>query len=130
MTVTYSSAWLVTWDGQKAPEKKIVAILNHRLSDRRVRELVEQFYIALAVTSDDERLLYAKSFKNNPYPAKLDNFERITCGHNPWLYARRVTDLSIEGDRLVWKEPPSPDKLMHRHIRQTYRIARRAGRHR
>jgi hypothetical protein len=103
MTVTYRSAWLVTWDGTKASENKVAAIFNHRLSDRRVRELVEMLYIAIVVRSDSERLLYAKSSKNNPYPAQLQNFERITCGHNPWLYARRVSDLSIKGDRLMWK---------------------------
>ena len=111
MNVRYRSAWLVTWDGPKAPRNKVVAIFNPRFSGGRVRELVEQLYIALIVTSDSERLRFAKSSKTNPYPAHLGNFERIDCGHNPWLYARRVTDLFIEDDHLVWKEPNSPSEI-------------------
>ena len=88
----------------------IVAILNYRLSGKRVREIIELIYVN-ECSSLGERLAYAKNKKDNPYPAQFEgNFEgRITCGHNPFLYARLVDDLRVEVDengeeKLKWKE--------------------------
>ena len=39
--------------------------------------------------------VYAKRRSNNPYKADIRN-GRIHCGHNPFLYARVVSDLKIE----------------------------------
>jgi hypothetical protein len=54
------------------------------------------------------------------YPAQfgiLNNVPwggEITCGHNPWLLARLVDDLTVEADadgkeRATSKERPKPD---------------------
>jgi hypothetical protein len=108
------SAWLVTWDGTSPPDDRVVAVLNHRLGRNRVREIVEQMYVILAGYGHAEKLTCAISAKSNPYPALLTNFERITCGHNPWLYARRVTNLSVQEGRLVWTEPPTEVEMRQR----------------
>lgn len=61
----------------------------------------------------------AKSFCN-PYPAQFGMLNNvlwggeITCGHNPWLLARLVDELTVEADadgkeRATWKERPKPD---------------------
>jgi len=115
-------AWLVTWEwvGDHARmENKIAAILNYRLSPERAGEIVELIYVNEQFTLS-ERIAYAKSKGNNPYPAQFDSIHgvpwtaRIICGHNPFLYARLVDDLRVEIDKsgketLNWKERPRPN---------------------
>jgi hypothetical protein len=115
------AAWLITWEwiGDHAKvENKIAAILNYRLQDDTVRGIMERIYIN-NYTSLSERVAYAKSKKNHPYPAQVHKSEgvpwsgRIYCGRNPYLYARLVDDLHVEVDKsgeeqLIWQERPVP----------------------
>ena len=110
--MTVKTAWLVTWEGTKPPAERVVAVLNYRFSDTKIRQIVEVLYAALTYTESD-KLLSAKP-RQNPYPAKLTHFERIDCGHNPFLYARRVTQVRMEAGKLVWIEPPSATELTRR----------------
>ena len=110
--MTVKTAWLVTWEGTKPPAERVVAVLNYRFSDTKVRQIVEVLYAALTYTESD-KLLSAKP-RQNPYPAKLTHFERIDCGHNPFLYARRVSQVRMEAGKLVWIEPPSATELTRR----------------
>jgi hypothetical protein len=73
--------------------------------------MVEQLHIVLMKYSPEEKLRCANSSTNNPYRADLHRFERICCGHNPWLYARRVSNLATDEGRLTWTEPPSQAEL-------------------
>ncbi len=87
------ASWLITWewmDDQAKVDNPIVAILNYRLSVGQVCEIIELIYIN-ECSSLDERLAYAKNEKDNPYPVKVKGIfsRRITCGHNPFLYAPR-----------------------------------------
>jgi hypothetical protein len=99
-------------------EDNIAAILNSRLSGKRVREIVELLYVN-SQYSLSERLRYANGKKFNPYPAQFGTLERvpwegqIICGHNPYLYARRIDDCRVVGEgveeTLTWKEIPKPN---------------------
>lgn len=123
-------AWLVTWEwqGDHAAEKEpIVSILSPRLSNETVRKHVEQLY-ADRCYRFSERLRYVRQPGENPYPAEFDikwvvvdergrkgpmRTGRIFCGHNPHLYARKVTDIEAQRDgqgneRLCWTEIPIP----------------------
>ena len=113
-------AWLVTWEwnGDHAKvDNPIVAIINPRKSARRVLELVEQLYV-INTFSFEEQMGYANNRKFNPYPAQFGNVEgiqwegQIFCGHNPWLFARKVSNLHTESwksgeGKLVWDEDRS-----------------------
>jgi hypothetical protein len=115
-------AWLVTWDwsGNHAkPDKTIVAILNPRWSPDKVREYVELLYVSLEYNFS-ERIAYASNPKRNPYPAQFNSTNgarwlgQITCGHNPWLFARKVENLRIKDDNeneesVTWNELPMPN---------------------
>ena len=105
------SAWLVTWDGTKLPHERVITVLNYRMGAEKVREIIEQIYLILANYTVREKLMYACTAQENPYRAQVHKFERVTCGHNPWLYARRVSNLSMKGDDLIWTEPPSEAEL-------------------
>lgn len=114
------SAWLVTWDwaGDHArPDgNQVLAVLSPRLGERRVKELVE----ALCATHEYDSVDMFAALDENPYPARYDSIdtsfgrteyrERITCGHNPWLLARKVVNLRLGDapDTLAWDEVPTP----------------------
>lgn len=112
-------AWLVTLESTDEPPK-VVSIFKAQRSAEFVREYMEQYYIDTYYTVQ-EKLLYAKSRKNNPYPATFEKFEgvpwhgRITCGHNPFLYGRLVLKLRVKsglnGETLIWEESPIPKLL-------------------
>ena len=106
------SAWLVTWEWSGAhaePKKKVAEILNPRLSTERVREIVEVLYNHDASLS--EKVAWRLLKRHQPYRAEYPTIEgvpwrgQIICGHNPWLLARLVDDLSINtgvgGEELV-----------------------------
>ena len=114
------TAWLVTWEwvGDHAQvDEPIVAILNYRYTGRRVRDIVEQLY-ATSKYSIAERLLVAKNPRNNPYPPQFavlngGTYESsLTCGHNPYLHARIVTNLHLAEEdgvqKLRWTNLPRP----------------------
>jgi hypothetical protein len=90
-------AWLITWEwvGDHAkPPNKVVEILDPRLSEERVRQIVELLYHRDALLS--EKIAWRLRHRQQPYPAKFTRFHgvdwtgEITCGHNPWLHARLV----------------------------------------
>ena len=112
---TVKSAWVVTWQwmGNHArvdDEKRFVTALNYRWTTERVRALLEQLYIALEYSPWDKAGV-AKNQRSNPYPAKAVSASEVHCGHNPWLRAQRVRNLSVtlDGDgthKLSWYELP------------------------
>jgi len=99
------SAWLVTWEwcgDHAAVGEKVVEILGPRTSSERVRQIVELLYHREASLS--EKVAWRLSRKNQPYPADFETIDgvrwegQIICGHNPWLLARQVDNLTIETD--------------------------------
>jgi hypothetical protein len=104
------SAWVVTWFGSNTHNEPPLAVLDYRLSHRAVRSIVQLLH-AVECYTPEEQLRFVRSPKDNPYPASVSLFQRITCGHNPLLFARQVTDLHMEGDELKWTEPPPESEL-------------------
>jgi hypothetical protein len=106
------SAWLITWESLSEhlqKDNKIASILNYRRSWQQVQRHVEWLYVN-SEYSLSERLAYAKSVKNNPYPSMHER-GHITCGHDPFLLARKVRNLHVENDsngqeHLKWEEIP------------------------
>ena len=115
------TGWLLTWEwiGDHAKkDKPFITVLNYRRSSEYVRKFVEQLY-AIYYYSDQEILALARNKENNPYPAEFNAIkgvtwaEQITCGHNPFIFARLVDDLKFETDQegnevLKWDERPPP----------------------
>jgi hypothetical protein len=98
------AAWLIFWNsvlpaGVEA-HREVVTIMDSRKSVDRIREFVEQTYMATQYTLR-EKMLYATRPKHNPYPATVHadfraRLTAVTCGHNPWLEARFVRGLRLE----------------------------------
>lgn len=114
------SVWLVTWDGagqhaEVHESERIAASLNPRLSAEHVRVIVELLYVNSSLGLE-ARIRYAKS-GHTTYPAQFGRLKRVpwmgqmTCGHNPYLFARKVDDLRMDANASVgisWKERPFP----------------------
>jgi hypothetical protein len=108
-------AWLVTWEwiGEHAKrDGKVAAVLNSRLSQSKVKKLVEFLYLTEYYTVS-EKMAVAQRKKDNPYPARAEttrNGPLIDCGHNPHLLARLVDGLTVESApsgrdiAVSWKE--------------------------
>ena len=112
--------WLITWEWDSNSARvadKVAAVLDNRYCAKTIARFVEFLY-ARATSNVKELLQYANRRKNNLYQAKvgitLNNIphgDRIFCGTNPYLYARYVTDLSVDKDVgndleiVSWTEP-------------------------
>lgn len=114
-SVKLKRAWLVTWTGTlRVPENEIAAILNSRWGVRAVRDFVQQLYVATYFTDPTDKALFARDSKAFPCPVEVSQFGRIFCGMNPFLWARRVTNLTIVNRQATWEEPPSEDEMRKR----------------
>ena len=117
-----SVVWLITWEwcGEHAKrDDKVAAVLNSRLPAEQVRRIVEFVYTS-AYNSLSERLSYATGKAQNPYAASFSTLGRvkwegqITCGHNPYLFARLVDNFIVKQNQdgeeeAEWKERPRPN---------------------
>jgi hypothetical protein len=116
-------AWLVTWewlgDHAKRPDK-VAEILDPRIRSERVRRIVELLYHREASLS--EKVAWRLRKRHQPYPAEFTRLEgvqwmgEITCGHNPWLRARLVDDLTIKRgadgkETATWKDRHNPREV-------------------
>lgn len=110
-------AWLVTWVWADGRDQEVVSILSPRWGSKKIRELVEIFHVN-SEYSLRERLEYATNKKwGNPYQSEfirvhgVPHQAEIHCGHNPFLFARKVKDIKIVEDksgkeRIRWEEIP------------------------
>ena len=124
-------AWLITWEwtGDHAQvDDKFVAIISSRFKDKKVREMLEQ-YFASNYLSLREQINCVKSKRSHTYnvqliliavsnelqqkasamPSQVPFSESMIIGGNPWLWARIVYKLETwreEGDVewLKWNE--------------------------
>lgn len=106
-------AWLVTWawvNNASAVADKVVVVLNPRWSVERVSSMVEAIYSMCSYTIE-EMVTFTLRPELNPYKSENEK-DIITCGHNPWLEARKVSDLIVEVDEktgletITWNELP------------------------
>ncbi len=114
----YMKAWLLTWVCNTAKTKEeVVAVLSSRKSEATISELVE-FIVLRATSNVSGMMFYANRRKQLVYKAQASQLingvphrERILCGHDPWLYARKVTDFKACFDEktneeiISWREP-------------------------
>ena len=112
------NAWLLTWEWSSTkPVERIAAILSSRRSDSGIAELME-LLVLRALYPAREAVYYANRKKKMVHKAKtplnvngVPHGERILCGHDPWLYGRKVRNLKIAVDTstdeevITWREP-------------------------
>ncbi len=106
-------AWMIQWrdsDVKNPAKNQPVTFLSPRLGPGTVRRIVEALYGTRWYTLK-ERASAARQGGHVPYPAEISN-GTVTCGHNPFLYARKVKDIEFTVDPdtqeeiLRWVEWP------------------------
>ena len=102
------------------PRSEVAAILSPRLGADRVRELVEFIHVTNSFTLTEQASMMWPRHGRTPYPAQFVQTRggiqwegEILCGHNPYLRARKVDDLTVELDAdgretPTWKDRPRP----------------------
>ena len=114
------NAWLITWEGTSRSlndGNRLIAIIGSRRSERYISDIVEFTYLRATSTADG--LIYvANRPKRKEFGVVtkevingVPHSSRISCGENPWIYARRVTDLGVtiniekSVEVVCWREP-------------------------
>lgn len=114
-------AWFITWEPINQDNRKgynVVTILNYRVSDNTVKKILEQLYVDQTFFPS-ERIAYTKSKKSKSHLVQFDEINgiswwgRMTCGHNPYLYARQVCNIRVKEDEngkefFEWEEIKKP----------------------
>jgi len=118
-------AWLITWEGSDKRDERhgeVASILDPRLTEKAVGKHIERLYSdACYSLSDKLDAARAGPRKHNPYPAEFNvrkitisgrpatQLVSVTCGHNPFLIARKVSGLEVRQDEngketLYWDQ--------------------------
>jgi hypothetical protein len=114
-------AWLVTWEWAgdvTAVADKVVAVLNPRWPVERVSSTVEAIYSICSCTIE-EMVTFTRRPELKAYKGENDK-GIVTCGNNPWLEARKVSDLIVEVDEqtgletVKWNELPRYERIEDR----------------
>lgn len=112
------NAWLLTWEWTSTkPTEKIAAILSSRRSGSAIADLMELLVLRSRYPAKDVAY-YANRKREMVYKAQssldingVPHGERILCGHDPWLYGRKVRDLKVtvnetnDEEIITWREP-------------------------
>lgn len=116
------NAWLLTWEGTEGfamvPDRKVVAILSARKSERAVIELVRLLYCRTVESAGDmAKMANRQQLHDKRYRHIYSTGSRISYGGNPYIFARRVENLAIQRDESRGVE------IVHWHQPATYRNA-------
>ena len=110
------NAWLLTWEGTFGPaiepDNKILAILSSRRSSSTVEDIVDTLYCRNVDSAYDMMLQANKRKQRVTQYRQLGSMpSRFFYGRNPCIFARLVTDLTVELDetkqkeRIRWTDP-------------------------
>ncbi len=112
------NAWLLTWVFTSTePTERLVAVISSRRSEGSVAEVME--LLVLRATSGARFNAYCANRKKElVHKARtsaiihgIPHGDRIFCGHDPWLYGRKVKNLIVLHDEqsneevISWMEP-------------------------
>jgi hypothetical protein len=111
------NAWILTWEGTSGPalvpEKKIVAIISARRKASTIAEMVDLLYCRAVDSAHDMAVSANKRrLRDNQYQHQYSKPHRLFYGRNPCIYARVVSNLTVERDegrgveRIRWTDPP------------------------
>jgi hypothetical protein len=117
MNIRKMKAWLLTWQwyDSRHPDK-VAAIISSRRSEKYIREIVELLLKTTEYNATD-MAYFANRRRESQYQAStlmvngVSHGDRLVCGHDPFIYARKVSCLQIKRDRdngeeiVSWKEP-------------------------
>ena len=111
------NAWLITWESSRddyfehLQRPRVVAILKPQTSDRTIKSILPILFTSESHLMFGEKISY--SFSRQTIGFVRTDGESISCGSNPWLHARPVSNLFVETyentqwhQTLHWTERP------------------------
>jgi hypothetical protein len=114
------NAWLVTLQ-PISPNSKVthpvIAIFSLHKSMKFVSEFVQQYHLMASLTG--RSVLYCINRRGTIISKvrcterinDIPHLDRIRCGDDPFIYARKVSELEVEEDGNMqvfrWREPPT-----------------------
>ena len=105
----YKKAWLIEWvstNNQQFPTgQKFIGLYDGRTDYKLISKIIE-FYYATHYYNKSEM---AKSFCGNNkcviYPVLCGDYVgKLSCGNNPYISARLVSNVVIKNDELLYDE--------------------------
>ncbi|MDD5270056.1 MAG: hypothetical protein PHE80_02585 [Candidatus Omnitrophica bacterium] len=116
--ITKKSAWLIQWDGTNEEylrKEHIIAVFDPRVSAKKIKEFIENYYIANMCTNY-EKLYYSSRKHKFPYQIEYGLIKGVkyegsmVFGANPFISAEYVKNLCICKDKngyekLTWEKP-------------------------
>ena len=94
-------AWLITWESSSEDyladlnRPRVVAILNSVYSAHTIRTVLPVLFTSESKLTFGGKIGY--SFRKQRCKWLRDEAGSISCGDNPWLRARIVKDLYVQG---------------------------------
>lgn len=123
------SGWLILWKAstdqylEKIGRPRIVALLDHRVSERFIEQYLRLLYATEDRAAPSERLLETHFQSVRRHRSRQGKISRspngeLVWGDNPWLAAMRVTSFYVvtRSDRLeiaYWKEEGYGREMEH-----------------
>lgn len=124
-------AWIITWEGsspREVMEDRVVNFLSPEKTPSEVAEVVQMLYAQFTSTLG-ELARYAADPGSVPYKSTLNptkaGYYWVACGHNPWLEARLVKELSVQMDEdtlletVSWKEQTASGEWLEKTYTRT-----------
>jgi|SRR6266850_1518430 len=114
------NAWLVTWQSISPNPKvthRVIAMFSLHKSGRFVSHFVQQYHLMASLTGPG--VLYRLNRSGEiidkvhctDHINGVPHADRIRCGVDPSIYARKVSELEVEEDENMqvfrWREPPT-----------------------
>lgn len=114
------NAWLVTWQWISPSQKvthPVIAMFSLHKSVRFVSDFVQQYHLMASLTGPSIAYYMNRTAKITHKVRHIERIngvlylDRIRCGDDPFIYARKVSELKVEEDGNTqcfrWREPPT-----------------------
>ena len=96
----YGSAWLIAWESSES-EIEVVALLSARYGEDRIATILEVLHDSLALTPEEQLSQNTRRRKDRIFP--ISRGRVITVGHNPYLIASRIFDVTAGHGWVRWE---------------------------
>ncbi len=113
-------AWLVTWQWISPSQKMahpVIAMFSLHKSEKFVSHFVQQYHLMASLTGPSIAYCMNRTAKITHKVRHVERIngvlhrDRIRCGDDPFIYARKVTELEVREDGSAqvfsWREPPT-----------------------
>lgn len=105
----HKKVWLIEWcstNNSPSPTgNDFIGIYDGRVDYRFIAKLIEFYYATFNYTKSEMSCSFCGNAKKTIYPALIGNYVgKMSCGNNPFISARLVENIVIDGDNINYDE--------------------------